>query len=100
MQRAAVRLHRRLHDALDVEIAERSATWPEHDDLAATRVRCLAIGLAHREHRRDAACMASTRDAHGDLAAIGDEQAVEQRRHQPSLSMQASALETSNLPGA
>ena len=123
----AARLHGGLDDALDVEVALRGAAGAEHDDLAAARVRRVAIGLADGEHRHDAERVARARDAHGDLAAVGDQDAMEQRRrHARTLarrrvrrahtaavrdavsargsllepSRQASALETSNLPGA
>ena len=82
-----------------IEVALRRAAGAEHDDLAAAQVRRVAIGLADGEHRRDAERVARARDAHGDLAAVRDEEAVE-RAHFSSFSMQASALETSNLPGA
>src|SRR5262249_39837600 len=100
MQRTAPRLHRRLDDALDIEVARRGTRRAEHDDLATARVRRLAIRLAHGKHRHDAKRIAGTRNAPGDLAAIGDQEAVEQRHYLPSLTKQASALDTSNLPGS
>ena len=40
-----------MHHALDVEVALRRARGPEHDDLAAPRVRRFGIRFADREHR-------------------------------------------------
>ena len=80
MQGRAVRLHGGLHHALDIEVALRGAAGAEHHDLATARVRRLAIGFADPEHRHDAERVTGARDPHGDLAAVGDQDAMEQRR--------------------
>ena len=96
-------LHRGLDDALDVEIALRRAAGTEHDDLAAARVRRVAIGLADGEHRHDAAAH-RTRARRGRRPRRGSRSAgggtARRALDASSLSMQASTLETSNLPGA
>jgi hypothetical protein len=82
-----MRLHRCLNNAFDVEIRQRRATGPEHDDFAAACIGRLTIRFADREHRRDAERIARTRDADRDLTSVCNEQAVKQRRRHraPSL---------------
>ena len=84
MEGRAVRLHRSLDHALDVEIGHGRPGGSEHDDLAASGVRSLSIGFADREHRHDAERIARAGDPDCDLPAVRDQQAMEQRRrHAP-----------------
>ena len=80
VERRAAGLHRGLHDAAHVEVRLRGAGRAEHDHLAIAGVRRVAVGLRHGEHRGDAERVAGAGDPDGNLAAVGDQDAMEQRR--------------------
>ena len=54
----------------------------QHRLVGHEHVQRLAIGLRVHRHRRDAELAAGPDDTHRDLAAVGDEDLPERRRHE------------------
>ena len=78
MNRLRARGARRGDDPAGVEIRlGRQAAADRHELVARSDVRAVAIGVGADRDRRNAHASRGTRDPHGDLAPIGDQQAIE-----------------------
>jgi hypothetical protein len=73
-ERAAVLL-RDIHDLCFIEVRARAATPKNHGMIGVPQVRARSVILGRNGHRSQSQSSGSARDAHGDFATVGDQQA-------------------------
>jgi hypothetical protein len=100
MDRLGARAARRLQHALLVEVALRRRAWAEQVGLIRDRrVQRAAVGLRVDGDRADPELPERPEDADGDLAAIGDEDFLEERHDRPILAGPAPVIAVDGRSG-
>ena len=70
----------------DIEVAlARRGGAKQHGLVGVAHVRCTSIGLGVDGDRLDAELAAGTKDADGNLATVGNQDAIKRRRHRASI---------------